>query len=98
MVSNLQYTQYITNLNKLYGNLNILQPEDPLPPSIYVYGDAATGKTKVITDVLELSSARFALVNCVECYTARLLLEPVLDKLLGMFMMLLHNDLNLQST
>ncbi|XP_046661670.1 origin recognition complex subunit 5-like isoform X1 [Homalodisca vitripennis] len=57
-------------------------PGDPLPASVYVYGDAATGKTQVIQGVLSLTSARFALVNCVECYTARLLLEPILQKLL----------------
>lgn len=54
-----------------------------MPSSLYIYGDTATGKTQVVQGVLSLSSARFAFRNCIECYTPRLLLEPILDQLLG---------------
>ncbi|XP_054278909.1 origin recognition complex subunit 5-like isoform X1 [Macrosteles quadrilineatus] len=55
---------------------------DPLPECIYIYGDTATGKTQVVQALLNLASLQFAFVNCIECYTPRLLLEPILDGLL----------------
>lgn len=59
------------------------QSAAPVPSSIFVYGDAATGKTSVVKRLLSLTAASYAVVNCIECYTARLLLEQILDGLFG---------------
>lgn len=59
------------------------QSTTPVPSSIFVYGDAATGKTSVVKRLLSLTAAHYAIVNCIECYTARLLLEPILNSLFG---------------
>ncbi|XP_050638672.1 origin recognition complex subunit 5 isoform X7 [Macaca thibetana thibetana] len=57
-------------------------------PSIFIYGHTASGKTYVIQTLLktlECFGFRFQLphvfVNCVECFTLRLLLEQILNKL-----------------
>lgn len=59
------------------------QSAEPVPSSIFVYGDAATGKTSIVKRLLSLTAAHHAIINCIECYTSRLLLEPILDSLLG---------------
>jgi Cdc6-like AAA superfamily ATPase len=54
-----------------------------VPPAIFVYGHTATGKTLVISRVLEVLQYSHAVVNCVECYVPQLLFEPILNKIHG---------------
>lgn len=59
------------------------QPGEPVPPAIFVFGHTATGKTLVVTRVLEELQYIHAVVNCVECYMPQLLFEPILNKIHG---------------
>ncbi|XP_075414631.1 origin recognition complex subunit 5 isoform X2 [Tenrec ecaudatus] len=50
-------------------------------PSIFIYGHTASGKTYVTQTLLKTSELPHVFVNCVECFTIRLLLEQILNKL-----------------
>ncbi|KAL7316453.1 hypothetical protein PS15m_005540 [Mucor circinelloides] len=52
---------------------------DYSPQSIFIYGPPSTGKTTLTT---EFFKPHGAYVNCVECFTPRLLFEHSLDKLI----------------
>uniref|UniRef100_A0A1B6E817 Uncharacterized protein n=2 Tax=Clastoptera arizonana TaxID=38151 RepID=A0A1B6E817_9HEMI len=54
-----------------------------VPSSIFVYGQSATGKSSIVTHLLSLIGARYAIANCIECYSPRLLFEPLLAELIG---------------
>ncbi|RZF46055.1 hypothetical protein LSTR_LSTR004768 [Laodelphax striatellus] len=43
---------------------------------VFVHGPTATGKSSVVERLLQLSDAVHVVINCIECYTARLALEP----------------------
>ncbi|KAI8087840.1 origin recognition complex subunit 5 C-terminus-domain-containing protein [Gilbertella persicaria] len=54
------------------------QQNDYSPQSIFIYGPPSTGKTTLVTEFF----APFALyVNCIECFTPRLLFERAFDAL-----------------
>ncbi|XP_075229940.1 origin recognition complex subunit 5 [Lycorma delicatula] len=53
-----------------------------LPSSVFIYGQTATGKSSIVKRLLQLSRASFHFANCIECYTTRLLLEPMLEDLI----------------
>ncbi|XP_021935716.1 origin recognition complex subunit 5 isoform X2 [Zootermopsis nevadensis] len=59
------------------------QPGEPLPPAVFVYGHTATGKTLVVSHILEALQYSHAVVNCIECYMPQLLFEPILNKIHG---------------
>uniref|UniRef100_F7I447 Origin recognition complex subunit 5 n=1 Tax=Callithrix jacchus TaxID=9483 RepID=F7I447_CALJA len=50
-------------------------------PSIFIYGHTASGKTYVTQTLLKTLELPHVFVNCVECFTLRLLLEQILNKL-----------------
>ncbi|XP_057360407.1 origin recognition complex subunit 5 isoform X2 [Manis pentadactyla] len=50
-------------------------------PSIFIYGHTASGKTYVTQTLLKTLELPHVFVNCVECFTLSLLLEPILNKL-----------------
>ncbi|CAH2285379.1 origin recognition complex subunit 5 [Pelobates cultripes] len=50
-------------------------------PSIFIYGHTGTGKTYVLQTVLNTLELPHAFVNCVECFSPRLLFEEILNKL-----------------
>uniref|UniRef100_A0A8C8RU17 Origin recognition complex subunit 5 n=1 Tax=Pelusios castaneus TaxID=367368 RepID=A0A8C8RU17_9SAUR len=50
-------------------------------PSIFIYGHTSSGKTYVMQTLLETLELPHVFVNCVECFTSRLLLEEILSKL-----------------
>lgn len=72
---------FIQNLSNL-----VARPDECFPGAIFVYGHAGTGKTAVVKDFLRLNKKnknyRSAYVNCVECYTPKILLENALDELI----------------
>ncbi|KAG8570698.1 hypothetical protein GDO81_011375 [Engystomops pustulosus] len=50
-------------------------------PSIFIYGHTGTGKTYVLQTALRTLELPHVFVNCVECYTARILFEEILNQL-----------------
>ncbi|XP_070280703.1 origin recognition complex subunit 5 isoform X2 [Myotis yumanensis] len=50
-------------------------------PSIFIYGHTASGKTYVTQTLLKTLELPHVFVNCVECFTLRLLLEQILNRL-----------------
>lgn len=58
-------------------------PDDPVPPCLYLYGNTSTGKTACLTSALEHFSYKHVVLNVIECYTQRILYETILNKLSG---------------
>jgi len=54
---------------------NLLRPGLPLPPTLVVYGPAATGKSGLVRDYLQTTGRQHTAVRCHECVTGRHLLE-----------------------
>uniref|UniRef100_A0A4W3IPU1 Origin recognition complex subunit 5 n=1 Tax=Callorhinchus milii TaxID=7868 RepID=A0A4W3IPU1_CALMI len=52
-------------------------------PSIFVYGHTATGKTYVMQTLLKTCKLPHVIVNCVECFSSRMLFEQILNQLQG---------------
>lgn len=50
-------------------------------PSIFIYGHTGSGKTYIVKSVLSTLELPYAIVNCVECFTLRLLFEQILNQL-----------------
>ncbi|KAM3929277.1 origin recognition complex subunit 5 [Leptodactylus fuscus] len=50
-------------------------------PSIFIYGHTGTGKTYILQTVLSTLELPHVFVNCVECFTTRLLFEQILNQL-----------------
>ncbi|XP_043824232.1 origin recognition complex subunit 5 isoform X4 [Dromiciops gliroides] len=50
-------------------------------PSIFIYGHRASGKTYVMETLLKTSELPHVIVNCIECFTSRILLEQILNHL-----------------
>ncbi|KAJ8933348.1 hypothetical protein NQ314_014061 [Rhamnusium bicolor] len=55
--------------------------DEPFVESIYIYGGPSTGKSIVVTSLLEKLGIKHAVVNLIECYTSRILFETILNKL-----------------
>ena len=47
---------------------------------MFIYGHGATGKTLVVSTLLEALSLPCAFVSCIECQTTRQLLERILNQ------------------
>ncbi|XP_053571088.1 origin recognition complex subunit 5 [Bombina bombina] len=50
-------------------------------PSIFIYGHTGTGKTYVLQTMLSVLELPHVIVNCVECFSPRLLFEQILNQL-----------------
>lgn len=57
--------------------------DEPSVESVYIYGGPSTGKSIVVTTLLEKLKIRHAVVNLIECYTAKIVFETILNKLSG---------------
>ncbi|KAF7285634.1 hypothetical protein GWI33_010287 [Rhynchophorus ferrugineus] len=68
----------IDQLRNLYGWEN-----EPLAPSVYIYGGPSTGKSAVVLKFFETLEIRHANVNLIECYSAKILFESILNQLTG---------------
>lgn len=55
------------------------------PKAVYVFGQGATGKTAIVQEFLELyrhqGLARTAFVDCIECYSLKVMLELLMEQL-----------------
>ncbi|KAI0224433.1 Origin recognition complex subunit 5 [Lamellibrachia satsuma] len=65
-------------LSLLFG-----QKEHVVVQSLFLYGHTSTGKSLLVDTLLRQLKARYVVVNCVECYTAKLLYERILNELSG---------------
>ncbi|XP_060699136.1 origin recognition complex subunit 5 isoform X2 [Hemiscyllium ocellatum] len=52
-------------------------------PSVFVYGHTATGKTYVTETLLKTLKFPHVIVNCVECFSSKMLFEQILNQLQG---------------
>ncbi|XP_030765137.1 origin recognition complex subunit 5-like [Sitophilus oryzae] len=68
----------IQQLWNLFGHV-----DEVFPPTVYIYGGPSTGKTAIVTKFLEILDIKHAKVNLIECYTAKILFESILDQLTG---------------
>ncbi|EGD77249.1 hypothetical protein PTSG_12709 [Salpingoeca rosetta] len=59
------------------------KPHSPCLPALFVYGTSATAKTTVVRTVMEESKCRYAMINCLETYSPRVLFEQILNSLSG---------------
>ncbi|XP_053113273.1 origin recognition complex subunit 5 isoform X2 [Hemicordylus capensis] len=50
-------------------------------PSLFIYGHTSSGKTYVMQTLLKTLELPHVFVNCIECFTSRLLLEDILRQL-----------------
>nr|XP_016849482.1 PREDICTED: origin recognition complex subunit 5 isoform X3 [Anolis carolinensis] len=50
-------------------------------PSLFIYGHTSSGKTYVMQTLLKTLKLPHVFVNCIECFTSRLLLEEILQQL-----------------
>nr|BAN21348.1 origin recognition complex subunit [Riptortus pedestris] len=66
----------IDRLHEILG-----QDDEPLPGCFFVHGQPAVGKTTILLEYLKLRQIKYAYVNCVECYTHRLLHESIISQL-----------------
>ncbi|KAI8990224.1 origin recognition complex, subunit 5 [Pilobolus umbonatus] len=57
--------------------------KDARPQSLFIYGPPSTGKTSLTYDFFNVFGNRTAFINCVECYTPRLLFERVMNQWTG---------------
>ncbi|XP_072948125.1 origin recognition complex subunit 5 [Epargyreus clarus] len=68
--------------NQLSDLLNLLGDDDePLPHSLFISGSMATGKTTCITSVLMYLRYKHVTINCIECYTPKVMYEAILSGL-----------------
>ncbi|GAB1606625.1 origin recognition complex subunit 5-like [Argonauta hians] len=52
-------------------------------PAFFIYGHTGTGKTAVVGSILEHLECKSVWVNCMECYSAKVLYEQILLKING---------------
>lgn len=52
---------------------------EPSPTSLFIYGPSATGKTSIIQEIFD-NKPHHAFINCIECFTPRLLFERTLHR------------------
>ncbi|CAH1401549.1 unnamed protein product [Nezara viridula] len=82
-------------INKIHQLLG--EEFEPLTDVIFISGHPAVGKTTVIQEYLKHYRINYAFINCVECYSYRLLHEQILVQLTGnklkcdTFMELIHH-------
>ncbi|KAJ8046876.1 Origin recognition complex subunit 5 [Holothuria leucospilota] len=79
------WNQEILCRNKQITLLQLLmgKKSHATPPAIFIYGHSSTGKTFVTKKLLKSTEAPHASINCVECYSQRLLYEEILGQLSG---------------
>lgn len=69
---------YLKELLQLYG-----RPSHGFPTSLYVAGASGNGKTAVLLSLLEHLEISYAFVDCIECYTAKMFFETIVNALRG---------------
>lgn len=70
--------EYFTQLYNYFGN-----PLEPYPPSLYIQGPSKIGKTTLLKHFLNHREIRYAYMDCVEYYTAKMLFEDIINIFAG---------------
>nr|XP_026499999.1 origin recognition complex subunit 5 [Vanessa tameamea] len=63
----------LNNLLDLLG-----ESDEPLPASLFVSGGMATGKSLCLTTVLQYLNYKHVFIDCIECYSTKILYESIL--------------------
>ncbi|XP_046397070.1 origin recognition complex subunit 5 [Ischnura elegans] len=58
----------------------ISKPNEMLPSSIFIYGHSCSGKSYVVTSLLEEFQLSYVRFNCIEFFSVKVLLESILNK------------------
>lgn len=66
-------------LNDLFNLLG--EGDECLPCSIFITGSMATGKTLCVNSVLRSLNHKFVVIDCIECYTPKIMFESILSGL-----------------
>lgn len=66
-------------LNELF-NL-FADNDEPLPCSLFITGSMGTGKSLCMTSVLRYLGYKHVVIDCIECYSAKIMYETVLSSL-----------------
>lgn len=56
-------------------------PTSEPPPTLFIQGDSATGKSLIVKSCLDVGKFCYALVNCGEGYSLKLLFESILNQI-----------------
>lgn len=56
---------------------------EAVPPFMYLYGHSGTGKTLIMKNICKQIGNGCSFVDCIECYTPKILYESVIDNLRG---------------
>lgn len=53
-----------------------------LPACVYLYGDIRTGKSVILAEFFkQLSTIKSVIIDCIECYTSKIIYETILNEL-----------------
>ncbi|KAJ6666350.1 hypothetical protein lerEdw1_000623, partial [Lerista edwardsae] len=69
------------SLERLHFLSDIFKRQHFSFPALFIYGHTSSGKTYVMQTLLKTLELPHVFVNCIECFTSRLLLEEVLRRL-----------------
>ncbi|XP_014770006.1 origin recognition complex subunit 5 isoform X1 [Octopus bimaculoides] len=69
-------TKQIQLLVNLFGKKSQISP-----PALFIYGHTGTGKTLVVRSILDELQCKVLWINCIECYSAKVLYEQILLKI-----------------
>ncbi|KAK6619977.1 hypothetical protein RUM44_006377 [Polyplax serrata] len=67
----------ISYVHRLLGQVPTSEP----PPTLFIQGDSATGKSLIVKSCLDVGKFCYALVNCGEGYSLKLLFESILNQI-----------------
>ena len=64
-------------IGKLYSYFGLSN----LPSSLFLFGDIGTGKTTILTEFLKFLPIKSVNIDCIECYTSKIVYETILNQL-----------------
>ncbi|XP_045455933.1 origin recognition complex subunit 5 [Melitaea cinxia] len=68
---------------QLHNLLDFLGDSDePLPASLFISGSMATGKSLCLTTVLQYLNYKYVFIDCIECYSPKIMYEAILTGLI----------------
>lgn len=56
-------------------------PMDEPPPALFLHGDTGSGKSLILSNCLELGKFKYAIVNCLEGYSVKIIYESIVNQL-----------------
>lgn len=68
--------------NQLNDLLDLMgEGDEPLPVSVFISGNMATGKSLSVKTVLRYLNFKHVIIDCIECYTPKIMYEAILTGL-----------------